>query len=469
MIDQFTLAVHLNKKLSRMKNPIRIALGLVILAVIIGSYTAFHYARENFLYRVRDYSQNALEWVNPKTQNVPLLPVSMQKQFAHYYLQYYFSPWTLQHSYYDWQIPYLRKEIQDTVHNYIRYPGYGINHLPNSSATFKNMAKNINLAHFPNAFIKVITIENTDIRNLPTEQPVFGNFNQAGQGYPFDNLQVTSLAANTPAVILQKTQDGVWSFIIAHNVQGWVQSNALATVDANFIQRWKTPHFVALIKNKIPIKDNHVVRFTADIGKIFPAAEDAGTKKYFAVLIAVPDSNQHAVIKIAHINRDNAAKWPLLPTQHNIASIMNAMIGVKYGWGGMIDDSDCSLTTMNLFATFGLWLPRHSALQVDTKDAISLRKMTDSEKEKIILSQGVPFLTLLHMPGHIVIYLGEKKGRIFIFQTAWGLKTHTVFGKSDRAIIGGTVITPIDLGKNDINVSQTWLNRIDKMRVLGKT
>ena len=388
-----------------------------IISVIIAQmliYISYHYARENYLYSIKQIPQNAFYWVHHNTQNIPLIPIQKQQAYSHYYLRYYFSPWTVNRSGLDWQIPYLKNTIQQSIHEYIHNPGYGINHLPNTSRWVEKMADRMDLSHFPNSFTKAITVENTNIRTLPTHQPSFGNFDQAGQGYPFDNLQVSSIAANTPALIIQKTKEGAWSFIIIHNLQGWVPTSALAVIDEPFIQRWKTKHYIALTKNKINIKDHHLVRFTAGVGKI-----------------------------------------------------MNVMMGVKYGWGGVTDDSDCSLTTMNLFSTFGLWLPRNSTLQADTKSVISLQHLSAREKEKLIIAKGIPLLTLLHMPGHIVVYLGSIKGRVYVFQTVWGVETRTLFGKSGRAIIGKTVIAPADLGAHDFNVKHTWLDRMDKMRVLA--
>jgi len=441
-----------------------------IISVIIAQmliYISYHYARENYLYSIKQIPQNAFYWVHHNTQNIPLIPIQKQQAYSHYYLRYYFSPWTVNRSGLDWQIPYLKNTIQQSIHEYIHNPGYGINHLPNTSRWVEKMADRMDLSHFPNSFTKAITVENTNIRTLPTHQPSFGNFDQAGQGYPFDNLQVSSIAANTPALIIQKTKEGAWSFIIIHNLQGWVPTSALAVIDEPFIQRWKTKHYIALTKNKINIKDHHLVRFTAGVGKIFPLVQNNSKQKTYSVYIAVPDSNQHAKIKIAQLDNHDATVWPLSSTPHHIAKIMNVMMGVKYGWGGVTDDSDCSLTTMNLFSTFGLWLPRNSTLQADTKSVISLQHLSAREKEKLIIAKGIPLLTLLHMPGHIVVYLGSIKGRVYVFQTVWGVETRTLFGKSGRAIIGKTVIAPADLGAHDFNVKHTWLDRMDKMRVLA--
>src|SRR3990167_370706 len=451
-----------------MKNKLKARWGIffgsiVFFIVVFAIYSATHYARENFSYGISHVNQNALDWLDPKTADQPFLTAKAQQELRAQYLEKYFSPWMSRNPI---DFLWVKSNIHQIIRDYTRYPGYGINHLPNSSEWIESIARNIDLAHFPNAQMKVITIRNTNVRQLPTHQPSFGNFDEAGQGYPFDNLQVTSISPNTPAIILQKTRDGAWSYIVAHNDYGWVPTPALAIVNDQFIQRWETGHYMALIKNKTPIVDHHgLVRFTADIGKIMPRApmDNDASVNTFPVLIAVPDSKQHAVIKVGALNQSSAVKWPMLPTPHHIAEIMNAMLGVKYGWGGLNDDSDCSLTTMNLFATFGIGLPRNSTLQADVGKVINLGHLSNREKEKMIASKGVPFFTLLHMPGHIVVYLGEKDGHIYIFQTVWGIHTRKLWGHKSRAVIGTTVISPANLGDTYINVTRTWLERMDKM------
>lgn len=435
-----------------------ILLSLVAITIIFFIYISKHTARENFTYSIQNIPQNALIFVNLKTENKLLISDSVQKKLAQDYLKHYFSPWRHHDADYFLKLKELNNLIQNTIENYKNNPGYGINHLPNSTNWIKAISDNININNFPNAYHKAITIRNTNIRDLPTHQPSFGNFNEAGQGYPFDNLEVSSLPANIPVLIIHKTRDGAWCYIITHNDEGWVPASTLAIVNQSFIHQWETKKYIVLIKNKIPIIDHqNNTLFRADIGHIFPETRNS------SILIAVANSNQRAVIKLGHININSAVTFPLQATQKNIATIMNAMLGVKYGWGGITRDSDCSLTVMNLFSTFGIWLPRASTLQADTGQIINLKNLSHAQKSKLIISQGVPFLTLLHMPGHIVVYIGEKSGRIYIFQTVWGLHTNNIFGQKGRAIIGSTVISPADLGIDDINIKKTWLDRMDRM------
>ena len=84
----------------------------------------------------------------------------------------------------------------------------------------------------------------------------------------------------------------------------------------------------------------------------------------------------------------------------------------------------------------------------------------------MIIAQAVPFLTLIHKPGHILVYLGHKGNTIYVLHNTWGLKTINLFGCEGRAIIGKTVITPLALGHHYLNVPASILSHVDKMSVL---
>jgi hypothetical protein len=100
--------------------------------------------------------------------------------------------------------------------------------------------------------------------------------------------------------------------------------------------------------------------------------------------------------------------------------------------------------TRDFFAPFGVWLPRHSEDQVKKVGTyVDLQKLAPEQKEKIILEQGIPYLSLLWRKGHVMIYIGEENGRVLIFHNVWGLKTVDFKGREGRKIIGKAVITTL--------------------------
>ena len=78
---------------------------------------------------------------------------------------------------------------------------------------------------------------------------------------------------------------------------------------------------------------------------------------------------------------------------------------------------------------------------------ISLENLDVNQKEKQLIEHGIPGLSLIRLPGHIMLYVGTKEDKAYAFHSLWGLKTKaddtTHFG---RAILGQAAITPFDSG-----------------------
>lgn len=61
------------------------------------------------------------------------------------------------------------------------------------------------------------------VRALPTDDPLFNDPRQAGEGYPFDNLQMSSLRPGTPVYTLTKSKDQRWQYVVSPAVN-WLGS-----------------------------------------------------------------------------------------------------------------------------------------------------------------------------------------------------------------------------------------------------
>lgn len=85
-----------------------------------------------------------------------------------------------------------------------------------------------------------------------------------------------------------------------------------------------------------------------------------------------------------------------------------------YGWGGQEAGRDCSRFVMDIFARFGIELPRFSGHQALAGSyGIDVAEV-DSEQEKLLLIDAAARrgVVLLHFPGHIMLYLGrDHEGR----------------------------------------------------------
>jgi len=147
--------------------------------------------------------------------------------------------------------------------------------------------------------------------------------------------------------------------------------------------------------------------------------------------------------------------------------IVKLMLKSHYSWGGLYEERDCSSTLRDLYAPFGIWLPRNSSEQSKIGKVISLKNLSIEEKKKTIIDKAIPFETLLYKKGHILLYLGVYKGEITVLHNVWGIKTmHN--GVEGRNIIGRTIISSLELGKESegYNPDKAILARLSSMNIL---
>lgn len=84
------------------------------------------------------------------------------------------------------------------------------------------------------------------------------------------------------------------------------------------------------------------------------------------------------------------------------------LLDTPYGWGGQDGGRDCSRFLLDVFATFGLPLPRHSARQAASGTfSIDVADVPRADKALLIDAAMRKGVVLLHFPGHIMLYLGR--------------------------------------------------------------
>jgi hypothetical protein len=151
----------------------------------------------------------------------------------------------------------------------------------------------------------------------------------------------------------------------------------------------------------------------------------------------------------------------------NIATIFNEVSNVKYGWGGMYGQRDCSSILRDFYAPFGLWLPRNSYEQSKIGRVISLEGLSDDAKIAKIKKEAIAFETLLYKRGHILLYAGIKDNEVVVFHNTWGVKTKEN-GKEGRYIIGKPIFSTLELGSNLKNYDQnaSILSHLKSMNIL---
>lgn len=409
--------------------------------------------------------QNAVSILNTEKIQYKIKP-RYQKKLAKNYLRHYYEPWRTKET--GLAGKREKQDLQDTINYFKDHQSWDENKAPHTQNWAPRIEANMNLAHYPNRHLRAISINATDLRVLPTHIPAFGDEKRVGQGYPFDNLQVARVPANQPILILQTTKDGAWDFVDTSNdVTGWVAAKDIATVSPKFIREWQRhKYYVTPIIPHFGIKaKSGQYYFKTRIGSLYPLIKKH--RHNYTIRVATRDAFGHGVIQYVNIPKQIVRPWPLVGSSQNIAQVANIFLGSPYGWGGLYGYRDCSATLRDLYAPFGIWLPRNSAAQAKAGVRLDLRNLSQDEKAQKIIKDGIPFYTLLWLPGHIVLFIGRDNNQVIVFHSPWGLHTRDAkTEKTGRLVIGKAVITRANLGQQLNNVPLTWLDLTQSMTYL---
>jgi hypothetical protein len=391
---------------------------------------------------ISDLRQDHLAYWRDQSKNKDLITREAQSRADEDFNTIYFSVWHQSEPFYA-QAGAISPDFKKFEIN----PGFGENKRKHTKAWLKKLKQNAALDNYPNVRYPAITIRNTNLRALPTGRPHFSSPGGDANGWPFDNLQRSSVAVNTPIFVCHLSADKAWALVETCFTFGWMPVEDFSRVDKEFVKTWESGRYVAITRDQTTIFDNKGdFGMQSSLGNIFPLVRE--TPVNMEIMIAAAGRNgSAAVIKNGYVPRDAAIIKPLRLNNLNVVKIANELIGEPYGWGGLYGNRDCSSMTRDFFTPFGIWLPRHSEDQV--KEAgryVDLKGLTALQKERIIIEKGIPYLTLLWRKGHVMLYIGVQNGQALIFHNIWGIRTIDLRGQEGRKIIGQAVITTLHPG-----------------------
>ena len=414
-------------------------MGKRILIVLIWMFILPGFARIPEIKDLREISQDHRVFTARQESEFNRLDPDLQKKADAFHNAMFFSPW------HQLKSRYTMEEVKWEFDKYAKDLGYGRNGNKHPRAWIIELTANAQLASSPQQGFPAITLRNTDLRVLPTADAHLSNPNNCV--LPFDNLQNSSAAVDSPIFVSHVTRDKKWVLAETHYAMGWLPARHIAPVDANFVKEWESGSYAVITKDKTPIMNEAgKLIFKAPLGSFFPKIGEDG--KSMQILIAMADNQGKAFPNKVLITKEKAANKPLPLTSANMARVANELMNEPYGWGGLDQKRDCSSTLMDLFAPFGIWLPRNSGHQAKmTGTFIDLQNLSPTEKEETILKQGIPYFTLLWLKGHIMLYIGKQGGQALVFHNFWSVKTRDAQGRTGKKIIGRAAITTLRPGK----------------------
>jgi hypothetical protein len=392
-----------------------------------------------------------------------LIPLAEQAGMHERTLERFFAPW------HQAKASLSVDDISWGVRSLGSKQGYAENLQPYPQDRWVHVVALQDLPSYPSMSAPGITVRNTDLRVLPSRRPFFLDPARPGEGFPFDYFQNTALWLGTPVLVTHVSMDRAWYFVETALASGWVRTEDVALADPGFLARYESKSLVALRKDEVSLIRAGRFLGQTHVGALFPMHSQSS--QGFTVKVPVRGATGQAVMALADLGYHQASLLPMPLTSRAVAEMADAMSGQLYGWGGMFENRDCSSTMRDLFLPFGIWLPRNSAQQARSGgEFVPLDGLDAASKIRVIRSRGVPFASLIWLPGHIGLYLGvDERGEPLLLHNIWGVRTVLPNGGEGRAVVGRLVISTLRPGEERKDVRRdAFLDKLTGLAIVGQ-
>ncbi|CAA6806000.1 MAG: Lipoprotein, NLP/P60 family [uncultured Sulfurovum sp.] len=264
----------------------------------------------------------------------------------------------------------------------------------------------------------------------------------------FDRNQNSALDLATPVAILHTSDDGLWHYGIGPTSSGWIRSENLAFGEREEILNYiNSKSFVITTAAKTALSIGGKYHDYMRMGVRLPSILKLDDMTM--VMIPTADDNGNLVLSNATVKTADVHKGYLAYTPKNILTQAFKFLHAPYGWGGMYGEQDCSKFLQEIYATVGVKLPRNSMSQSNVSEAkLELSGLSRTSKQTFLRTTAMVGGSIIHLKGHIFLYLGEYKGESYIIHTVWG-------ASSRHYALGRTAVTSLNF--ND------YMGKIDRL------
>lgn len=349
---------------------------------------------------------------------------------------------------------------------------FGRNGNPLNGAFWKELKKNINEEEIKprNQMSFGLIVKRADIRVFPTEEPSLSS----PENNEFDRFQHSMIPPGTLVGIYHFSKDRRWLYLQTPFIRGWVGKDAVAIGSekraATQYEEAKerlvvTGSYLAFPSDSSSQKESVVAQMGASFPLVLLRQGNGSDEQHYIVKVPYREKEGQLAFRNRHISKREDVHLGFLPyTQANVAKQAFKMLHQPYGWGEMSGGRDCSRFIMDIFAAFGILMPRNSKYQAQVGiDLGQVEGKTSREKQRIL--DRAPLAATLRLPGHIMLYLGKDRGRCYVIHSIWGFQKK---GKSGPTLekIGGVTVSDLSLGGKGPNGS--LLERLTDIRFIGE-
>ncbi len=299
-----------------------------------------------------------------------------------------------------------------------------------------------------------LVLRRAPLRSFPTLQRVFS---KPGD-FDIDRFQESALFPGTPVAVLHASRDGRWRFVIAPNYAAWIQADAIAEGSRDQVlgHAAKQPRLVVTgshVRSAFDPSRPALSQLALDMGTQLPLLADwprdapvSGQVAYAAWVVQLPTRDVTGRLQLvpALVPRGSDARVGDLPlSRANLLRQAFKLLGERYGWGHDYAGRDCSGFVADVFATFGVRMPRNTGDQA--RSPAFAHQAFDASASRAARLSAVAALQvgdLVYIPGHVLMVIGREADGPWVIHDVNGVSVREG-GALRRISLNGVSVTPL--------------------------
>jgi monofunctional glycosyltransferase len=278
-----------------------------------------------------------------------------------------------------------------------------------------------------------IVTKRADVLAWPVDELIMDNPGD----YAFNAILQSTVYRGTPVAIIHTSKDGKWAFIRSAYFDGWIKEETLARTTRESAGAYPSARFLIVTAPS--------VRSASGVELMMGSTVQMVRSSPDGYVVKIPARGNHGeLVLLDDVVDAHGISDAFLPyTRRNVLVQAFKLLDAPYNWGGSHSGFDCSTFVHDVFAVFGIRLPRNSTWQAKVGRRLAHFEARDRAADRLDTAvRWQPGVTLLRFPGHIMMYLGEEAGKPYAI--------HAVSGVKDRdgniMKIEKVAVTDLDLG-----------------------
>lgn len=315
-----------------------------------------------------------------------------------------------------------KQYLQNLLQYNFSYALYNFNNLPLSVKQQNIITNNINIKNVLNinSITYGITKNRTAVYSVPTDLTVYKNTETSH----LNRFQETVLNPLQNVVILHRSSNNQWFFVQSNNYYGWVKaSNILLMQQSKWLQfyKQKQTNFFVVTSPTLTIQS---LQFSMGAVLAYKTINNVAN-----LIVPTVNSNKAFTIKYIPLTQQDMQNLHLgfvNYSANNLVTQAFKYLNMHYAWGG-VDiygnyGVDCSSFVQNVYSVFGINLPRNTTDQAQYALGTNIDISTKTNTEKAqYLQQNAKIGDLLFLPGHVMLYLGQKTDSLYAIHSVYTL------------------------------------------------